>query len=160
MSEELKKQILQDILKSNVHIGQFIMEVKGDNHYHAGCMNKGKTSISDEQISKAIISINGKNKPLNEKQLFLGIICVLLSKYGWTGNWSSCCERINSLPMKEQFYKECDYNSIKIITAYKFASVDYKEWSSYEPKTYEQAIFKKCKAAAEAFDEALHEQIE
>ena len=54
----------------------------------------------------------------------------------------------------------CDYNSIKILTALKFATVDYKDWGSYEPRDTERGIFKKCKAVADAFDEALCEQIE
>ena len=56
--------------------------------------------------------------------------------------------------------KSCDYNSIKILTALKFASVDYKEWSTYEPRDSERGVFRKCKAVADAFDEALYEQIE
>ena len=34
MSDELKLKIIQELSKGNVRIGQLIMEVQGDNHYH------------------------------------------------------------------------------------------------------------------------------
>ena len=139
----------------NYFYGNVKNVVYGDCYYHEGESKEDKKKVSDEQISRAIISINGEQKPLNEKQLFLGVISVLLSKYGWSGNWSACCSRINNLPMKDQFVKKCDYNSIKILTAFKFASVDYKDWESYEPSSSERTIFKKCRAVADAFDEAI-----
>ena len=160
MKDETKIEIMKELSKGNVKIAQLILEVQGDNNYYENRNKDEKMKLSDEQISKAIISICGDKKPLNEKQLYLGVICVLISKYGWTGKFSACCARINSLPMKDKFEKSCDYNSIKILTALKFASVDYKEWSSYEPRDTERGIFKKCKAVADAFDEALYEQIE
>ena len=155
MTYEEKLKILQELSKGNVKIDQLILEVDGDNNYYSNRNKDEKMKPSDEQISKAIISINGDEKPLNEKQLFLGVICVLISKYGWVGKFSTCCNRINNLPMREMFEKECDYKSIKVLTAYKFANVDYKEWSSYEPRDIERGIFRKCKAVADAFDEAL-----
>jgi len=139
----------------NYFLGNVKTVVYGDCHINESVAAQEKKKVTDEQISKAIISISGEEKPLNEKQLFLGVISVLLSKYGWSGNWSACCSRINKLPMKNLFEKECDYNSIKILTAFKFASVDYKDWSSYEPSSSERTIFKKCKAVADAFDEAI-----
>lgn len=153
MSDELKLQLMQEIAKSNLKIDQLILEVRGDNYYNKH--REEVTKVDDEQVSKAIISINGDEKPLNEKQLFLGVICVLLSKYGWAGNWSDCCNRINRLPMKDMFVKGCDYGCIKILTGYKFASVDYKDWDKYEPSRSEAGIFKKCKYVADAFDEAV-----
>ena len=149
MKDETKLEIIKELAKGNVKIAQLILEVQGDNNYYENRNKDEKMKLSDEQISKAIISICGDKKPLNEKQLYLGVICVLISKYGWTGKFSACCARINSLPMKDEFEKSCDYNSIKILTALKFASVDYKEWSTYEPRDSERGVFRKCKAVAE-----------
>lgn len=160
MKDEMKLQVLKELQKGHVKIDQLILEVKGDNNYYSNNNKDEKMKPSDEQISKAIISICGDKKPLNEKQLYLGVICVLISKYGWTGKFSACCTRINNLPKNDEFEKSCDYNSIKILTALKFATVDYKDWGSYEPRDTERGIFKKCKAVADAFDEALCEQIE
>ena len=154
-SEDFKLKVIQELTKGNVKIGQFIMEVNGTNIYNENRGHEEKEKLKDEEISRAIISICGKEKPLNEKQLFLGVICVLLSKYGWAGNWAACCEKISKLPMYDTFDKKCDYNSIKVLTAYKFASVDYKDWDDYNPSPSERIIFKKCKYVADAFDEAI-----
>ena len=160
MKDETKLEIIKELSKGNVKIAQLILEVQGDNNYFENQNKDEKMKPSDEQISKAIMSICGDKKPLNEKQLYLGVICVLISKYGWTGKFSACCTRINNLPKNDEFEKSCDYNSIKILTPLKFASVDYKEWSTYEPRDTERGVFRKCKAVADAFDEALCEQIE
>lgn len=158
MSDELKLKIIQELAKNGLKIKNFVMEMTGDINNYEHASKEEKTKVTDEQIARAIISITGEKKPLNEKQLFLGVICVLLSKYGWSGKWATCCTKINSLPMNEMFEKKCDYNSIKVLTAYKFASVDYKDWEDYEPSDFERAIFKKCKSVADAFDEAINMQ--
>ena len=155
MSDEKKLELIKELAKGNIKIGQFIMEVNGTLNYYENQEENGKKTVSDEQISNAIIAISGEDKPLNEQQLYLGVICVLLSKYGWCGNWADCCTRINKLPMRDMFQKRCEYNSIKVLTAYKFAGVDYKEWDKYEPTKTENTIFKKCKADADDFEEAI-----
>ena len=50
---------------------------------------------------------------------------------------------------------KCDYNNLKASIALKFAGLDYKDWETYEPSSSERMIFKKCKAVADAFDEAV-----
>ena len=155
MSDEKKLELIKELAKGNIKIGQFILEANGPVNYYENQEENGKKTVTDEQFSNAIIAISGDDKPLNEQQLYLGVICVLLSKYGWCGNWSDCCTRINKLPMRDMFQKRCEYNSIKVLTAYKFAGVDYKEWDKYEPTKTENTIFKKCKAVADAFEEAI-----
>lgn len=158
MSTEEKIKIVEALAKCGLNLKSLIIEYSGNSYHYYGKQKEERTKVTDEQVSRAIISINGEDKPLNEKQLFLGVICVLLSKYGWTGKWSACCTRINNLPSRNLFVKDCDYNSIKILTAYKFATVDYKDWETYEPSRNETIIFRKCKAVADAFDEAISMQ--
>ena len=159
MSDELKLEMMKELTKGVVKIENLILEVT---HFYnkSEKTNKETQEVTDEQISQAIMAINGDKKPLNEKQLFLGVLCVLISKYGWVGKWATCCTKINSLPMRDMFEKECDYNSIKVLTAYRFANVDYKEWEKYEPTDSERLMFKKCKSVADAFDRALSIQLE
>ena len=76
MSDELKLKLMQELAKGNVRIGQLILEVHGNNYYKERSDKEEKTKVNDEDISKAILSINGSEKPLNEQQLFLGVICV------------------------------------------------------------------------------------
>lgn len=77
MSDELKLKVIQELAKGNVKIKNFFMDNHGPINQYEDSLDE-KVKVTDEQIAKAIISINGDNKPLNEKQLFLGVICVLL----------------------------------------------------------------------------------
>ena len=163
MSEENKIKLLHGFLRGANISAKYLNVSFGDNATFNQTVSDSKeqrVNVTEEQISKAILAINGANKPLNEKQLFLGVIRVLLSKYGWVGTWSDCCVRINKLPMKDQFEKVCDYNCIKVLTAYKFASIDYLEWGTYKPRPEEKNIFLKCKNAADEFDKTLLTMIE
>ena len=118
-------------------------------------------TYTDDMIARAIITLDGYQKPLCEKQLFLGIIKVLRSKCGWCGKWQTCCDRINELPIIKESDLEvkCDYNNLKAPCALKFASVDYKDWNEYEPSAAERDIFRKNKDLAQLFEEELERQI-
>lgn len=65
MSEELKLKIIQELSKGSVRIGQLIVEVNGDNHYHEkadkSCTEEvseakvaAQSSISSEQVVSAL----------------------------------------------------------------------------------------------------------
>lgn len=110
---------------------------------------------SDEQIARAIMAVSGEGKPLSLMKHFVGVICALQSM-GWSSKFATCCARINQLPGHEQFPVRCDSNAIKSTQALKFASVDYKDWATYQPKAGEEAaVFKGCKFAADSFVEVL-----
>ena len=59
-----------------------------------------KPQVTDIQIANAIRAINGKGKPLNGYQLWLGACCLLSWKYDFPRNLNECCERINALPLE------------------------------------------------------------
>ena len=120
-----------------------------------------KSAYTDEVIGRAIVALNGEKKPLNEKQLFLAIIKVLWAKCGWSEKWQAACDRINSLPTVKDAELEvkCDYNNLKAPSALKFASLEYKEWETYEPNKNEREVFRKNKKLAELFEEELDKQI-
>ena len=118
-----------------------------------------KSAYTDEIVSRAIVALNGDNKPIYEKQLFLGICKVLVCKCGWTGKIPAICERINGLPIASSLQVKCDYKNLKSPSALKFASLEYDEWEDYEPKDMEKVIFKKNKATADAFAEELDRQL-
>ncbi len=119
------------------------------------------TDYTDEVVARAIIAINGKYKPLYEKQLYLGIIKVLSNKCGWSPKWQTSCNHINELPLLKDADLEvkCDYNNLKGPIGMRFASLDYPEWESYEPKTTEREVFLKNKTLAHLFEEELDRQI-
>ena len=114
---------------------------------------------SDEVVARAIAALNGKDKPLCEKQLFLAVVKVLACKCGWSGKWAKSCERINQLPIAEQLEVKCDANNLKAPSALKFASLEYAEWEDYVPKENEREVFRKNKKLARTFEEELDRQL-
>ena len=118
-----------------------------------------KSAYTDEIVGRAIVALNGDNKPIYEKQLFLGVCKVLVCKCGWTGKTPAICDRINGLPVAANLQVKCDYKNLKSPSALKFASLEYDEWEDYDPKDIEKEVFKKNKAAADAFAEELDKQL-
>ena len=130
------------------------MNRSGTENYY-GERQQEKREYTDEQIARAITAISGEGKPLSLMKHFVGVICVLQSM-GWPQKFATCCTRINQLPGHEYYPVRCDSNAIKSTQALKFASVDYKEWDTYNPKPGEEAaVFKECKFAADSFVEVL-----
>ncbi len=140
--------------------GNQIIQTQNNNYYGPVYQGGGKGSesggsYSDEQIARAIMAVSGEGKPLSLMKHFVGVICALQSM-GWSSKFATCCARINQLPGHEQFPVRCDSNAIKSTQALKFASVDYKDWATYQPKAGEEAaVFKGCKFAADSFVEVL-----
>ena len=119
------------------------------------------TDYTDEVVARAIMAINGKLKPLCEKQLYLAIIKVLSYKCGWSPRWQTSCDHINELPYIKEADLEikCDYNNLKGPIGMRFATLEYPEWEEYMPKATERDIFQKNKALAHLFEEELDRQI-
>ena len=118
------------------------------------------TDYTDEMISRAIVALNGKQKPLCEKQMFLGVIKVLAAKCGWSSKWATSCDRINSLAIAETLEVKCDINNLKAPCALKFASIDYDEWEDYKPTNSESEVFQKNKVIGQLFFQELERQYE
>ena len=114
---------------------------------------------TDEQVARAISVLNGKKKPLNEKQLFLGIIKVLQSKCGWSQSIPECCRHINTLPGADCWEFACEENNLKAPRALRFANRDYEEWEDYVPTAAEKQIFWKTKTAADYFLKQLKSSV-
>ena len=157
MNTDEKLKIIAELTKSGkVEIGQFVIDNSGtmiNNQHSTSCHQR--QSYSDVQVAHAITAISGEGKPLSLMKHFVGVICALQSM-GWPQKFATCCTRINQLPGHEDYPVRCDSNAIKSTQALKFASVDYREWASYQPKAGEEAaVFKECKFAADSFMEVL-----
>ena len=132
------------------------------NNYYgtAGAQETPMSAYTDEVVGRAIAALNGEGKPLCEKQLYLAIIKVLAAKCGWSSKWQTSCARINELSIASELEVKCDYNNLKASIALKFASVDYKDWETYEPRDSERAVFRKNRALAKLFEEELDRQLQ
>ena len=42
----------------------------------------------------------------------------------------------DALPVASTLEVRCDYNNLKASIALKFASLDYKDWETYEPRAF------------------------
>ena len=83
MSDELKLKILQELSKGNVRIGQFIIEVHGDNHFHEKDDSEKRPKVTDEQVAQALLNINGKDQVLNNYRCVatVSIVCLIMGNY-------------------------------------------------------------------------------
>mgnify|MGYP003296979784 FL=1 len=119
-----------------------------------------KPKVTDEHIANAIRAINGKDKPLNQYQHWLGVCCMLSWKYGYPRNMNDCCEHVNLLPLDGIEYI-CKYENIrKLIATNSFIKEDARTWDSYKPKESERKLFNECLSVAQAFDAEIQKQIE
>lgn len=132
----------------------------GTEYYQYGSNKMRKsTEYSDEQIARAIKSINGKQNVLNNYQLWLGVCCLLSNKYGFPQNLEKCCERIKSLPYEgESLELECKYESIRKFAYMKFLSENVDEWDTYTPKEEEKKLFNGCKDVAKQLELAIQKE--
>jgi hypothetical protein len=122
--------------------------------------NDEKPQVTDAQIANAIRAINGKGKPLNGYQLWLGACCLLSWKYDFPRNLNECCERINALPLEGVEYI-CKYDNIrKLAATNKFVKEDARQWDSYKPKDDERNFFNGCLSVSQALDTEIQKQIE
>lgn len=160
ISEDLKLKIIQELTKGNVRIGQIIMEVKGNNTYYEQSRTvEEKKEVTDEQLAKALIAINGKDKAVNSQAAWLGACCFLAWNHGYPRNLGDCCKKIGELPLiKGCLEYECKYESIRKFGSWKFVSMDAREWPQYMPREDEKPMFEKCLTVYQALEKEITNQ--
>lgn len=136
------------------------MTRNGTENYYGSSATEPAGAYTDEVVGRAILALDGKDKPLCEKQLFLAIIKVLAAKCGWSGKLATSCDRINRLPIAPMLEVKCDVQNLRAPSALRFASLRYDEWERYEPRDNEREVFRKNKALAKLFEMELDRQTE
>lgn len=102
------------------------------------------TILTNEQMADAISGICGENLPLDDKQKWLGVCCLLRARYGYPYDIEACCKRLAALPYKTKLYKECDYGNVRKLAIYGFSREPYEKWKDYCPKDSEKKYFDSC----------------
>lgn len=110
---------------------------------------------TDEDLADAISSINGEDKALDEYQKWLGVCCLVQSRYDYPRDLKVCCERLANLPYKSKLKYPCRYDNVRKVAAYGFAREDYKQWSTYKPKSAEKKYFDCCYDVGKALEKEL-----
>ena len=116
---------------------------------------RNHVQATDEQISRAIAAVNGKDKVLKHQQAFLGICCYLASCHKWPSKIEMAVNRITQLPDADKWEIPCKWESVRKYVRYKFVMMDYREWDEFSPNETEREIFNECRDVARAFDEQL-----
>ena len=163
MTQEEKAKLLQGLFQgANMQHAQVNVIVESGAkvvYKEVTSAKEEKQQVTDLQIANAIRAINGKGKPLNGYQLWLGACCLLSWKYDYPRNLSECCERINALPLEGVEYI-CKYDNIRKFPAiHAFAKEDARQWDSYKPKEDERNFFNGCLSVSQALDAEIQKQI-
>ena len=161
MTEEAKQRMIESVLK-NARVGQLniVMESGVTVNYYESLSEDHHVTVSDEQISRAINAINGKDKVLKHQQAFLGICCYLASHYKWPNNMELSANRLMQLPGADEWELPCKWESIRKLLVLKFAKKDYSEWNEYKPNESELSVFRECRDVARAFEQQLQIEIQ
>ena len=110
---------------------------------------------TDQQMADAINSICGEDKPLDDKQKWLGVCCLVRARFGYPYDIEACCKRLADLPYKKPLYKNCDYGNVRKLTVYGFAREPYDKWVSYRPNDTEKKYFDSCFYVARELEFAI-----
>lgn len=152
MTQEELMKIINGINAKQVNI---YMGDHASANYYESSSEDHHVKVSDEQISRAINAINGKDKVLKHQQAFLGICSYLASFYKWPNNMELSANRLMQLPGADEWELPCKWESIRKLLVLKFAKKDYSEWNEYKPNESELSIFRECRDVARAFEQQL-----
>lgn len=163
MNREEKLQLIQGMFNgadlSNAQINVIVESGAKVVYKEVSSAKNDNPQVTDEQIANALLAINGKEKPLDEYQVWLGACCILTWKYRYPRKLEDCCKRINSLPL-EGIEIICKYENIRKFSTYSFVKEDARLWNDYKPKESERVLFNKCLSVAQALDTEIQRQIE
>lgn len=163
MTQNEKLEFLQGLFQgANLQNAQINVVVESGAKVVYKEVNSSKNDVphvNNEQLTNAIRAINGKNKPLNEYQLWLGVCCLLGWKYGYPRNVKDCCDLIDTLPLDGIEYI-CKYENIRKFVTCSFVKEDARLWSHYKPLEKERTLFNGCLSVAQALDVEIQKQLE
>lgn len=111
---------------------------------------------TDEEMAEAIMSINGKGKPLNDLQKWMGVCCYAMYKCNYPKDIERCCNRLAALPYAKDLPFPCKYDNVRKLAVWGFYRETYDDWKYYRPKEKEKKIFHSCWDVASALETALN----
>lgn len=114
-------------------------------------------SYTDEQIVRAIETICGEKKPLNNKQLWAAVYWCLRWYCNFPVKGSDFCDRIAKLPFSRELEYECNYNNIRRLVTLSFMSQDARNMDVVKPSKTDEPFFSKCRTVVLALVKSLED---
>lgn len=162
MKEEVKKQMLQGMFQGATLTNVQVIGVaeSGSNiHFHAG--DAAQRRPTAKQLARAIAAINGKKKILNCQQDWLGVCCLLSSKYDFALQLKDCVDQIHQLPFKENELEiDCKFDNIRRFSTSQFVKIDTDKWKNYHPSSSEETVFLKTFSVVRALQAEIDRQMQ
>ena len=155
MNDELKLRFLKELSKGNVRIGQLVIEVHGDNHYHEKDIENTLNQYSDAQVCTALSNIVGKGKAIDSKQKWAGALWLLHWRCGYPVKAQDFCERIERLQLPQDLEYKCDYRNIRELATLSFIGEDATHMDQVRYSKNDEAAFLQLRGVAIALDKEL-----
>ena len=135
------------------------MTITINGNVYNGQAQEIQCQYTDEQVAQALLAITGKDKVLNNYQLWLGACCLLMARCDFPRDLERCCDCIAQLPYgSETLPIECKYENIRKFSYLRFVREDVDTWREYQPKEDEKKLFYGCKTVAEELDKKLKQK--
>ena len=96
MSDELKLRLIKELSNGNFHVGQLIIEVKGNNYYSES--NNHETTKKDLPMEKLMDAVMNVQSNFWGNSSYAVIFCVCRDYYGYSDNMSQFERNIENLP--------------------------------------------------------------
>ncbi len=122
--------------------------------YYAAQPSEAET-YSDTQIAQAIEAISGKDKPLNQKQLWAAVYWALRWYCHFPVKGSEFCERIEALPFSKELEPACCYDSFRKYTTLSFMNQDARQLDKVRPSRNDEPFYAMCRPVVLALAENL-----
>jgi hypothetical protein len=100
-----------------------------------------KPELTDEQIARAIMTINGKGKSLDSKQKWAAVHWVLRWVCNFPVKSAEFCARVAQLPLAQDLEFPCDNRNIRELSTLSFCNQDPRAMDEVKPSRSEQKEF-------------------
>jgi len=114
-----------------------------------------REGYSDVQIARAIEAICGDGKALDTKQKWAGVHWLLRWECNYPARPKEFCERIATLPLREDLAYKCDYRNIREISTLSFLNEDPRQMERVRYSKNDEAVFLQLREVVQALQREL-----
>ena len=115
-----------------------------------------REGYSDAQIARAIEAICEDGKALDTKQKWAGVHWLLRWECNFPARPKEFCERIATLPLREDLAYKCDYRNIREISTLSFLNEDPRQMEGVRYSKNDEAVFLQLREVVQALQRELY----